>query len=105
LRQGDWKILATLDKEPGRTNDLTDEEERAFKTAKLEKFELYNLKEDIGEKTDMAKDEPEKLAELKAMLSTRYDEVQKESPIWPAWKFTNAEGKRIVWPDYVKGKK
>ncbi len=105
LRHGDWKILATLDTEPGRTNDLTDEEERAFKAAKLQSFSLYNLKTDIGEKRDLAKDEPKKLAELKELLQPLYDEVKAESPVWPAWKFTNAEGKRIIWPDYAKPKK
>jgi hypothetical protein len=27
------------------------------------------------------------------------------SPVWPAWKFTNAEGKRIIWPEYSNPKK
>jgi arylsulfatase A len=105
LRHGDWKILATLDQEPGRTNDITDEEERAFKAAKLDAFSLYNLTDDMGEKTDLAAAEPRKLAELKAMLAVLYDEVKAESPVWPAWKFTNAEGMRIVWPPYATPKK
>jgi arylsulfatase A len=105
LRVGDWKVLATLDKSPvARTNDLTDDEEREFKAAKLADFSLFNLREDIGETRDLARVETAKLAELQAMLERKYREVQAESPTWPAWKFTNAEGQRIEWPDYVKTK-
>ena len=41
---------------------------------------------------------------MKALLSASIDEVRDESPTWPAWKFTNAEGKRIEWPDYIKNR-
>ncbi|MBI5684730.1 MAG: sulfatase-like hydrolase/transferase [Verrucomicrobia bacterium] len=103
LRVGDWKILAMLDKQLSpRANDITDEDERAFKEAELTTFSLYNLRDDIGEKTDLAAKEPAKLAELKALLEAKYHEVRAESPVWPAWKFTGAEGKKIEWPDYWK---
>jgi arylsulfatase A len=105
MRVGDWKILATLDKPaPPRGNNITDEEERDFKEAKLAEFSLYNLKDDIGEKRDLAASESAKLAEMKALLQKKYDEVRSESPTWPAWKFTNAEGPRIQRPDYGKKK-
>ncbi|MBM3858879.1 MAG: arylsulfatase [Verrucomicrobia bacterium] len=105
MRVGDWKILATLDKNPKlRTNDITDEDERLFKEAELATFSLYNLRNDIAEKTDLAASEPAKLAELKKLLLAKYHEVRAESPTWPAWQFTGAEGKRIEWPDYVKKK-
>ncbi len=105
MRVGDWKILATLDKPPAsRNNDLTEEEERDFKEAKLAEFSLYNLRDDIGETRDLAAREPAKLAELKSLLERKYHEVRAESPTWPAWNFTNAEGKRIEWPDYIKNK-
>lgn len=106
LRVGDWKILATLDTpEPPRSNDLTEQDEREFKQAELATFSLYNLRRDIGEATDLAATEPAKLAELKAMLEAKYREVRAEAPTWPAWTFTGAEGKRIVWPDYAKTRK
>lgn len=105
MRVGDWKLLATLDKNPApRGNDVTEQEERDFKDAKLEKFSLYNLREDIGETRELSAREPEKLAELKTLLEKKYREVRDESPTWPAWKFTNAEGQRIEWPDYTKNK-
>ena len=100
---GDWKVLATLDKSfAPRTNDITAEDERTFKEAELAEFSLYNLRRDIAETNDLAAQEPAKLAELKALLLAKYQEVREESPVWPAWTFTNAEGQRIEWPDYVK---
>lgn len=103
LRTGDWKILATLDKNlTSKPNDITEEDEQRFKEAEPATFSLYNLRRDIGEKTDLAGAEPVKLAELKALLLAKYREVRAESPTWPAWQFTGAEGKRIEWPDYVK---
>jgi arylsulfatase A len=110
MRVGDWKILATLDKKlRARGNDIAEEDERIFKEAELATFSLYNLRADIGEKNDLAASEPAKLAELKALLQAKYREVRAESPTWPAWQFTGAEGKRIAWPDYwlkrQKGKK
>ena len=106
MRVGDWKILATLDKPAAeRGNDITEQSERDFKQATLKDFMLFNLSTDIGEKNDLAATEPAKLAELKTLLQSKYTEVQRESPTWPTWTFTGAEGKKIEWPDYVKQKK
>lgn len=103
LRVGDWKLLATLDAAAlSRSNDITEAAEQQFKTAGLDKFFLYNLKADIGETTDLAAAEPAKLAELKGLLEAKYREVRNEAPVWPAWKFTGAEGRKIIWPDYAK---
>jgi len=100
VRIGDWKLLATLDRNPpARGNDIAEATERDFKTAEPVDFELYNLRADIAEATNLAGREPAKLAELKAALLDKYHEVRGESPTWPAWKFTGAEGKRIIWVD------
>jgi arylsulfatase A len=105
LRVGDWKLLARLDKRPPRGNDVTEDEERDFKAAEPVSFALYNLREDIAETKDRSAAEPAKLAELKALLLKKYRQVRDESPVWPAWKFDNREGQRIVWPDYVKNRR
>ncbi len=103
LRSGDWKILATLDKKPAaKGNDITAQSEADFKSAEPGGWQLYNLREDIGEKNDQAASNVAKLEEMKALLLAKYHEVRDESPTWPDWKFTGAEGKRISWPDYVK---
>jgi arylsulfatase A len=105
LRDGDWKILATLDQRPmAASNDVTEAEELQFKAAEPVSFVLYNLKTDIGETEDLAAKEPQKLAEMKDKLLKKYHAVRKESPTWPAWTFDNREGKRIVQPEYVKNR-
>ena len=103
VRVGDWKLLATLDRDPvpARSNDISEADERAFKAAEPAAFALYDLGRDVGETTDLAATEPAKLAELKALLVAKYREVRDESPTWPAWTFTGAEGRKIEWPDYV----
>ena len=63
MRSGDWKILAS--------NDLT-------------KFELYNLKDDPKETTDLSKSQPEKFAELREQLINHDAAVLAEGPDWCA---------------------
>ncbi|MDX1947311.1 MAG: sulfatase-like hydrolase/transferase [Pirellulaceae bacterium] len=83
LRDGDWMILGHWDGPqlgPGGSVHAGDCE--AIKTAKLTKFELYNLKKDIGETTELAKQEPGKLKELAELLVKKYEEVQKAGRVW-----------------------
>jgi arylsulfatase A len=72
MRDGDWKILSD---------------------AKLAKFELYNIKQDVGEKHDLAAQEPERLKALAARLKQIHAQVQAEGPQWPAAK-KPAKGER-----------
>ncbi len=106
IRMGDWKLLARLDRAPPpRGNDITTAAQEDFKKAELAGLELYNLREDMGETRDLVAAEPGKLAELEPLLRAKYAEVRAESPLWPEWEFTGAEGRRIVWPDYVTQRK
>ena len=59
VRQGDWKLVRTLD--AGKNPTLTQG--------------LYNLRNDIGEKNDLSSAEPGKAAELQAK--------------WDAWNAGN----------------
>jgi len=61
MRQGDWKILA----------DPT-----------LTKFELYNLRTDIGEKQTLAESEPGQLEAMKKTLVKLHAEIDAEGPKW-----------------------
>lgn len=63
MRIGDWKILAD---EP------------------LTQFELYNLKTDPQEKSDLSETQPEMLAEMKTALVKLNTEIEAEGPDW--WK-------------------
>ena len=56
-----------------------------IKSARLEKFELYNLREDIEQKFDLSSKEPEVLAKLKSKMKKLWAEIQSEGPIWEKW--------------------
>lgn len=110
MRVGDWKILATLD-QPDLTPraDITLQRQESIKRAKLATFELYNLREDIGETTDLSAAEPERLEKMSVQLRKLYQEVVDESPLWPNWEWARFEGGRIraakeagLWPTWKK---
>ncbi len=101
MRIGDWKILAHLDQPDLRvTADIVPDEMRMLKTAKLARFELYNLRDDIGETRNLAEREAQQLAKLADRLRSMYADVQAASPVWPAWKWPRYEAQRIEWPPY-----
>jgi arylsulfatase A len=68
LRDGDWKILGS--------NDLT-------------QFELYNLKDDPHETTELSEKHPEKFAEMKKKLADHDRKVLAEGPDW--WQRDTAD--------------
>ncbi len=106
MRVGDWKLLAHLDKAgPKKRNHITDEDQHAMKTAEFTTFELYNLRDDIGERHDLAGRQPERVAAMAAQMRTLCREVRDECPTWPAWTFANYDGPRIEWPPYWKPKR
>lgn len=76
LRQGDWMIL-------GKWLAGTPQTPAAGKTAELVDFELYNLRDDMAQKNDLAAQEPEKLKELSKLLVEKYRDVQAAGPVWP----------------------
>ena len=57
LRDGPWKLLAD---------------------AVLEKFELYNLADDVGEKTDLAAKEQDRVKSMAAEMKRLHEEVRIE---------------------------
>ncbi|MFM7922971.1 MAG: hypothetical protein ACKPJJ_22340, partial [Planctomycetaceae bacterium] len=72
----------------------------------MEKFELYDLRSDERETTDLREREPEKFAELRAMLTALTAEVDAEGPDW--WKTLSPNGgsqpKAKQEPGVKKGK-
>jgi arylsulfatase A-like enzyme len=52
VRAGDWKLIRFFHDNPDQTD----------------RFELYNLREDIGEKMNLAGKMPEKVEELNRMM-------------------------------------
>ncbi|MEM1010771.1 MAG: sulfatase [Planctomycetota bacterium] len=60
VRRGRWKLVEHLDNHTG--------------------YELYDLEADIGETTNLAEREPERVAELQALIDTWRDEVDAAMP-------------------------
>ena len=71
MRQGDWKILASQD---------------------LKKFEMYNLKPDPNETTDLKDKETERFERMRKDLEALNAEIEKDGPDW--WKRLNPDGAR-----------
>ncbi len=60
IRMGDWKLLLSASEK--------DAEEASDDEAASGKVELYNLADDLGEKNDLAKANPDKVKELRSRL-------------------------------------
>jgi arylsulfatase A len=69
LRKGDWKLLASQD---------------------LEKFELYNLKDDPRETTDLHRKEAARFEAMRKELTALNAQVEAEGPDW--WKRLSPDG-------------
>ena len=69
LREGDWKLLASQD---------------------FKHFELYNLKADPREKTDLRVAEAERFDRMRKRLEALNAEIEKEGPDW--WKRLSPNG-------------
>jgi arylsulfatase A len=65
MREGDWKVLGRLTKE-GEPAGL----------------ELYNVREDVSEKRDLAGTDVERVRRMGATLERYCAEVRKEAPVW-----------------------
>lgn len=101
LRDGDWKIVAGIDREDlTPSGSITEEEGVVYREGELSEFELYHLREDPGETRDLREREPERFAAMQAQLRRKYHEVRNESPAWPEWEWPRYESERIGWPDY-----
>lgn len=86
MRDGDWSLVGFLEAPPNRLAHGLDAPAMAYlKTAKIERFELYNVREDIGQKKDLAAQEPERLRRMSEQLTALYKEVLDEGPVW-TWK-------------------
>ena len=101
IRDGRWKLVAGLTPPaPNRGGEIGDTEIEQIRTAVPTEFALYDLNSDIAEADNLAATRPEVLNRMKDQLIEIYQEVQKESPSWPAWNWPRYESKRIQWPDY-----
>ena len=96
MREADWKILAEITEHkspPGA--DIRQDTSHYIKTAKIVGFNLYNLRNDIGENSDVSDQYAQRYQEMSQRLREKYDNVREESPVWPPWEWPRYEGERI----------
>lgn len=72
VRDGDWKLLA---------NEAMD------------KFELYNLKDDVKETTDLAAKEPQRVAQMHRTMASLVADMAKGAPEWNTGEKKRGAGK------------
>jgi arylsulfatase A-like enzyme len=68
VRQGDWKLLGNATDKTDRQNEI-----------KVDKLFLANLRDDIGERTNIAKQHPEVVKELQAVMQRHVDDIYPEN--------------------------
>ncbi len=101
VRRGRWKLLATLTGPNLRINaNISESDQRAFREAELDRFELYDLLADIGETKDRWESDASQVGPLRRDLEQRYQEVRDAAPTWPEWTWPKKEGQIIR--DYVR---
>jgi len=70
LRDGDWKLLAS---------------------EAMDKFELYNLKDDVKETTDLAAKEPQRVEQMHKTMAGLVAEMAVGAPVWEKGKAREAK--------------
>ncbi len=82
MRKGVWVVTGQWDIDHPVMGRMKKEHVTLIKKAKLRDFKLYNLRDDIGQTTDVGDTYPQRLKEMSAELVRLYTEVQAEAPTW-----------------------
>jgi arylsulfatase A len=83
IREGRWALIAdTNDAQRPKTHSLAAEDMPFIKSSKPEKFMLYDLKAELGQRTDVSAQHPEVLDRLKRKMTAMHADVLGESPNW-----------------------
>lgn len=77
LREGDWKVTGAWNRDTPKASvsGFKPEQLAEFKARPLEVFELFNLRTDRAETTDLAAKEPKRLAALREKLIQAHKDV------------------------------
>ena len=75
IRHGDWKLFVTGQKPGGGRSDRIGKTDRVAAAA----GSLFDLKNDVGETTDVAADQPQKVRELTERMKTFVKELEANS--------------------------
>jgi len=83
MRDGDWVLIAnTTDAERPKTHQLIAADMPFIKRSELQDFELYNLRHDPAQRSDVSSSEPEIVARLKSRMTKFHADVVGEGPVW-----------------------
>ena len=83
MRLGDYVLVAHSDDEARKkSHSMRAEDMPLIKSTELVSFELYNVKDDLGQQKDIAASHPEKLAELRKTMVALHRDALNEGPIW-----------------------
>jgi arylsulfatase A len=90
LRIGDYTLVGRLEAGLPSSHSLSAEQMTWLKTAELVDFELYNLRDDIGEQNDLAQQEPALFESMKAKMLEMHQDILADGPQWfvqgePVW--------------------
>jgi arylsulfatase A len=83
LRQGDLVIMGNpkeIYTSPSHPFDSLDQV--FFKTAQLEEFQVYNLKDDPGQQKDLYDEDPSRYDDLRSELIKYHRDIVEEGPLW-----------------------
>ncbi|MCF6283687.1 MAG: sulfatase-like hydrolase/transferase [Candidatus Hydrogenedentes bacterium] len=83
MRDGDWTLIGHInDPVKKRSHWLSAEDMPFIKTATPTRFELYNVREDMGQKNNLAESEAERLESMKAAMLKLHKDVVTEGDDW-----------------------
>lgn len=98
MRDGDWVLIAnTDDADRPKTHSLIAADMPKIKNSALRDFELYNLRSDRLQQTDVASAEPGVLARLKKKMIDFHAGVVKEGPSWEIPESYSKGKKAKLW--------
>jgi len=92
MREGDWVMVARLDSEiPKSQHRFYCSNMHFIRKKSLVEFELYNIKNDIGQQNNLAKIEPDRFEKMKKKMVDLHEEVIEEGYVWPDSDFEGTE--------------
>lgn len=80
LRDGDFVIAGWFEPKPPEQLWID-----FIKSARFERYELYNLREDIAQSENLVLKEPVRTRRLAALLENVWSGIRRDAPVWKEW--------------------
>lgn len=82
MRDGDWKVLARVDGDVSKMQNVTPQLHQQLLSGSLTDVEIYDLSSDRAESNNLASARPELATEMLAQLQQQYNDLLNDSPTW-----------------------